>query len=74
MYGSHDMRHTGFSHVDGGQRDLQELGRHNLYGIWFDVLCKPFHVHRREVVLVGDFFYWALLTPLWDPISSTRGV
>ena len=21
MYGSHDMRHTGFSRVDGGQRD-----------------------------------------------------
>ena len=28
MYGSHDMRHTGFSQVDGGQRDPRELGRH----------------------------------------------
>ena len=29
MYGSHDMRHPGFSRVDGGQRDLRDLGRHN---------------------------------------------
>ena len=28
MYGSHDMRHTGFPQVDGGQRDPRELGRH----------------------------------------------
>ena len=26
---SHDMRHTGFPQVDGGQRDPQEMGRHN---------------------------------------------
>ena len=26
MYGSHDMRHTGFSQVDGGQRDPRENG------------------------------------------------
>ena len=30
IYGSHDMRHTGFSQVDGGQRDPQEMGRHSL--------------------------------------------
>ena len=40
MYGSHDMRHTGFSQVDGGQRDPQGSGRHRLiYGkliIWQD--------------------------------------
>ena len=28
MYGSHDMRHTGFPQVDGGQRDPREMGRH----------------------------------------------
>ena len=28
MYESHDMRHIGFSQVDGGQRDPRELGRH----------------------------------------------
>ena len=28
MYGSHDMRHTGFSQVDGGQQDPREMGRH----------------------------------------------
>ena len=28
MYESHDMRHTGFPQVDGGQRDPQEMGRH----------------------------------------------
>ena len=27
-YESHDMRHTGFPQVDGGQRDPRELGRH----------------------------------------------
>ena len=26
MYGSHDMRHTGFPQVDGGQRDPQDRG------------------------------------------------
>ena len=26
MYGSHDMRHTGFPQVDGGQRDPGEMG------------------------------------------------
>ena len=29
MNGSHDMRHTGFPQVDGGQRDPREMGRHN---------------------------------------------
>ena len=29
MDGSHDMRHTGFPKVDGGQRDPWEMGRHN---------------------------------------------
>ena len=28
MYESHDVRHTGFPQVDGGQRDPQEMGRH----------------------------------------------
>ena len=28
MYESHNMRHTGLSQVDGGQRDPRELGRH----------------------------------------------
>ena len=33
------------------------------------------HVHFRwGVALVGEFFYWALLTPLWDPLSGTGGV
>ena len=29
MYESHDIRHTGFSQVDGGQWDPREMGRHN---------------------------------------------
>ena len=29
MYESHDMRHTGFLQVDGGQRDPREMGRHS---------------------------------------------
>ena len=51
------------------------MGLHYLYGIWFDVLCMPLHVHfRRGVVLVGEFFYWALLIPLWDPPFQVQGV
>ena len=30
MYGSHDMRHTGFPRVDGLSKDPQESGRHSL--------------------------------------------
>ena len=30
MYGSHDMRHTGFPQVDGGQWDPREMGRHTV--------------------------------------------
>ena len=30
-YGSHDMRHTGFLHVDGGQRDPWETGHHSIH-------------------------------------------
>ena len=30
----------------------------------------PLHVHFRwGVALVGEIFYWALLTPLWDPFQ-----
>ena len=28
MYESHDMRHTGFPQVNGGQRDPRDLRRH----------------------------------------------
>ena len=28
MYGSHDMRHTGFLQVNGGQRDPRDSGHH----------------------------------------------
>ena len=39
MYGSHDMRHTGFSQVDGGQRDPWESGRHKQFPHFRD-FCK----------------------------------
>ena len=29
---------------------------------------------RWGVALVGDYHYWALLTPSWDPLSSTGQV
>ena len=33
------------------------------------------HVHFRwGVTLVGDYHYWALLTPSWDPLSGTGPV
>ena len=42
MYGSHDMRHTDFSRVDGGQRDAPSLGRH-IYDYF--LCCYVLHVH-----------------------------
>ena len=27
-------------------------------------------VHRWGVSLVGDYHYWALITPSWDPLSG----
>ena len=41
IYGSHDMRHTDFPRVDGGQRDTPVLGRHNKY----------MHLYRSVVTL-----------------------
>ena len=33
------------------------------------------HVHFRwGVALIGEIFYWALLTSLWDPLLGTGGV
>ena len=33
------------------------------------------HVYIRwGIALVGEFFYWALLMPLWDPLSGIGGV
>ena len=40
MYGSHDMRHTGFPQVDGGQRDPWEMGRHTQNSTKFDVVAR----------------------------------
>ena len=31
--GSHDVRHTGFPQVDGGQRDTPVFGRHTHFGL-----------------------------------------
>ena len=33
MYGSHDMRHTCFLQVDGGQRDPWDLGHHTFTSV-----------------------------------------
>ena len=38
MYESHDMRHTSFSQVDGGQRDPREMGRHIYHNPYDHVL------------------------------------
>ena len=45
--------------------------------IWNMVRCFMYVIScafRRGVAIVGEFFYWALLTPLWDPLSGTGGV
>ena len=35
---------------------------------------RHFMCIRRGVALIGEIFYWPLLTPLWDPLSGTGGV
>ena len=47
MYGSHDMRHTGFPQADGGQRDPREMGRHR-YQIIFSNL--PTGIRKRNMI------------------------
>ena len=42
------------------------------YGLMFYV--NHFMCILRGVALVGEFFYWVLLTTLWDPLSNTGGV
>ena len=47
VYGSHDMRHTGFPQVDGGQRDPREMGRHKnklvlIYVMYKSVLINSY--------------------------------
>ena len=45
-----------------------------MYVMRFDV-CMPLHVHFRwGIALVREFFYWALLSPSWDPLSNTGSV
>ena len=46
MYESHDMRHTGFPQVDGGQQDPRELGRHNK-------ICDQLLAGHRKVYHLG---------------------
>ena len=38
MYGSHDMRHTCFPQVDGGQRDPREMERHTFRKLSYHLL------------------------------------
>ena len=42
IYGSHDIRHTSFPQVDGGQRDPREMGRHifNACNVCADFLLR----------------------------------
>ena len=60
MYESHDMRHTGFSQVDSGQRDPRDLGRHSG--------CNPFVDHFLDLDLIflcANFYKKKTYAPLW---------
>ena len=50
MYGSHDMRHTSFSQVDGGQWDPRGMGRHTFIHLLGSSLVqwKIVRVNGRE--------------------------
>ena len=47
MYGFHDMRHTGFSQVDGSQREPRELRRHSTLGT-FHSLLDPYDFKTHD--------------------------
>ena len=49
MYGSHDMRHTDFPQIDGGQRDPREMGRHTTLPCY-----KPTHYILILMALNGQ--------------------
>ena len=40
MYGSHDMRHTGFPRVDELSTDSQNLGRHTIIHMKDDAIKR----------------------------------
>ena len=44
IYGSHDVRHIGFPQVDGGQRDLREMGRHIFVGNLLLIISCLHHI------------------------------
>ena len=46
MYWSHDMRHTSFPQVDGGQRDPRGSGRHSLFKRHFQCKLKIFKIMK----------------------------
>ena len=40
-----------------------------------DIYDEPLHVHfRLGVAHVGEYNYWTLLTPSWDPLSGTWNI
>ena len=50
-------------------------GRHVCVCTWMCVCCATISCALRwGVTLVGNFHYWALFTPLWDPFSGTGPV
>ena len=49
MYGSHDMRHIGFSQVDSGQRDPREMGAS--HGTMFLVLLAFMWRPRKSIAI-----------------------
>ena len=61
------------SHLMHGMKKFH-VGLHFLYGMWYDV-CVPLHVHFKwGVALIGEFFYWALLTMSWGNIFQVLEV
>ena len=63
MYGSHDMRHTGFPQVDGGQRDPREMERHNssthkTSRLYLTGPLKMNHLNGRDIKALFFFFFW----------------
>ena len=48
MYGSHDMRHTGFPQVDSGQRDPREMGRHKQARHMAELQSRANHLQQEN--------------------------
>ena len=67
MYGSHDIRHIGFSQVDGGQRDPREMGRHINHHV-----LKVRDIEKKDKGIETNKILLEDLLSLWMQVSNNK--